>query len=295
MKAVKPQKKKKGNGTTILLIAIFLIGLSLILYPSVSNWWNSFHQTRAINTYTDTVANMDNAEYEVILHEAQEYNKSLAEHPLPYELNDDQMETYLSTLDITGTGIMGYIDIPSINVSLPIYHTASESVLQVAAGHLEWTSLPVGGKTSHCVLSGHRGLPSAKLFTNLDELVEGDTFTITVLDEVFTYEVDQIKIVLPAEIEQLEMVKGKDYVTLVTCTPYGINTHRLLVRAHRIENLYDASSVRITADAVVMLPALVALFIFIPSAVLAMIILIIISSRKRTRSLEKDLTDLNKR
>lgn len=176
---------------------------------------------------------------------------------------------------------MGYIEIPSIDCSLPIYHGTEESVLQTAIGHLEWTSLPVGGESTHCVLSGHRGLPSAKLFTNLDKLVEGDVFMLRILDEVLTYEVDQILIVEPQETAELQIVEGQDYCTLVTCTPYGINTHRLLVRGHRIDNMEEAKTVHVTADAVQIEPMIVAPIVAIPILLVLFIALIIPRHKKR--------------
>ena len=228
-------KKKKGNFTTLLLILVLLAGLSLLLYPSVSDYWNSLHQTRAIATYAEEVANLNQDQYDEIWAATKAYNASLAERDNAYLLSDAQKEEYARLLDISGLGIMGYIEIPEIDVSLPVYHGTEESALQIAVGHLDWSSLPVGGEGTHCVLSGHRGLPSAKLFTNLDKLVAGDKFVIRVLDEVMTYEVDQILIVEPNDLSALAIEKGKDLCTLVTCTPYGVNSHRLLVRGHRVE------------------------------------------------------------
>ena len=250
--------------STILLVFILLIGLSLLLYPSVSNYWNSFHQTRAIATYAENVAKLDNNQYDQLWEEARAYNQALRFRSNPYYLSEEQKAQYESLLDVSGLGVMGYIEIPEIDVSLPIYHGTEESVLQIAVGHLEWSSLPVGGESTHCVLSGHRGLPSAKLFTNLDQLKEGDVFMLRVLDEVLTYEVDQILIVEPQETDALKIEEGKDYCTLVTCTPYGINTHRLLVRGHRIENLADADSVYVTADAMQIEPLIVAPVLAVP-------------------------------
>ena len=256
--------KKKGNFITPLLIIILLAGLSLLLYPAASNYWNSFHQTRAIAGYWEDVANMDNETYDRLWQEANAYNASLLTRSNAYLLSGEQKAEYARLLDVSGQGVMGYIEIPEINVSLPIYHGTEDSVLQVAVGHLDWTSLPVGGESSHCVLSGHRGLPSAKLFTNLDKLQEGDTFALRVLNEILTYEVDQILIVEPQDTDALEIEEGKDYCTLVTCTPYGINTHRLLVRGHRMDNAEAAKTVRVTADATRIEPLLVAPVVAIP-------------------------------
>lgn len=233
-------KKKISNLITVFLVLILLAGLSLLLYPTFSDWWNSYHQTKAIASYAADVANLSNEDYEKIWKAATEYNASLSERNSDYTLTEEQKKQYEQLLNVSGDGIMGYIEIPSINCSLPIYHGTQESVLQIAVGHIEWSSLPVGGASSHCVVSGHRGLPSAKLFTNLDELSKGDTFMLRVLDEVLTYEVDQILIVEPQETGALQIEEGKDYCTLVTCTPYGINTHRLLVRGHRIDNIEEA-------------------------------------------------------
>lgn len=268
-------KKKKGNFINFLLVLIFFVGLSLLLYPSVSDYWNSFHQTRAITTYAENVATLDQEQYDKIWAAAQAYNASLSERENSYLLTDTQKQEYRQLLDVSGLGIMGYIEIPSINCSLPIYHGTEESVLQIAVGHLEWSSLPVGGQSTHCVLSGHRGLPSAKLFTNLDKLDVGDVFMLRVLDEVLTYEVDQILIVEPLETASLRIVEGEDYCTLITCTPYGVNTHRLLVRGHRIENMKEAKNIRVTADAVQIEPLLVAPVVAIPFLLLLLILLLL--------------------
>lgn len=226
----------KKRLSTIFLILIFLTGLSLLLYPTVSDYWNSLHQTKAIAQYAEHVADLDDDTYEKLWADARRYNEDLLKKTILYEMTDEERERYESLLNVSGDGIIGSIDIPLIGCSLPIYHGTEESVLEIAVGHIENSSLPVGGAGSHCILSGHRALPSAKLFTDLDKLTEGDTFILRVLDETLTYEVDQIRIVEPREISALAIEEGKDYCTLVTCTPYGINTHRLLVRGHRIEN-----------------------------------------------------------
>ena len=226
-----------------------LVGLSLLLYPTVSDYWNSLHQSRAIAGYTERVAQMDTVDYEVMWSAAEEYNRRLLEDTgNRYRMSDEEQEAYDSLLDVTETGIMGYVEIPKLKTSLPIYHGTDDAVLQIAVGHLAGSSLPVGGAGSHCVLTGHRGLPSAKLFTNLDEMEEGDTFSLHVLDQTLTYEVDQIRIVKPEELEDLAIEPDKDYCTLVTCTPYGINSHRLLVRGHRISNAEQ--DIPVPADAV---------------------------------------------
>ena len=274
-------KKKKGNFTTLLLILVLLAGLSLLLYPSVSDYWNSFHKTRAIAAYAEEVANLNQDQYDEIWAAAESYNASLTDRVNAYLLSDAQKEEYQQLLNVSGLGVMGYIEIPEIDVSLPIYHGTEDSVLQVAVGHLEWTSLPVGGESTHCVLSGHRGLPSAKLFTNLDKLREGDIFLLRVLDEILTYEVDQILIVEPQDTAALEIVEGQDYCTLVTCTPYGINTHRLLVRGHRIDNIEEGKTMRVTADAVQLEPMLVAPVVAIPMLLILLILLLLPRRRKK--------------
>ena len=274
-------KKKKGKFISILLVLLLLVGLSLLLYPYVSNYWNSLHQTRAIAAYAEAVAKLDKDQYTEILSAAQAYNASLLGRDNTQPLDGDRKEEYERLLDVSGLGIMGYIEIPCIDCSLPIYHGADESVLQVAVGHMEWSSLPVGGESTHCVLSGHRGLPSAKLFTNLDKLQPGDTFILRVLDETLTYEVDQILIVEPQETGSLRIEEGKDYCTLVTCTPYGINTHRLLVRGHRIDNVEEAKTVRVTADAIQIEPLIVAPIVAIPISLLLLFSLLPKQSKKK--------------
>lgn len=270
----------KKHGSTILLFLILLIGLSLLLYPSFADWWNSFTQTKAIATYSEEVANLDEDKYTELWDAAWEYNRSLLSRNNVYLLTDQQKEDYAALLNIGGNGIMGYIEIPDLKVTLPIYHGTDEGVLQVAVGHLEWTSLPVGGSSSHCVVSGHRGLPSARLFTDLDKMTEGDVFIFRILDEVLTYEVDQIRIVEPQQVEELQIEEGKDLCTLVTCTPYGINSHRLLVRGHRIDNIEEAKMVRVTADAIQIEPILVAPFVAAPM-LLALLILLMMPKRKK--------------
>ena len=238
---------KKRKSTTVILVIIMLLGLSLLLYPSVSNWWNSFHSSQVIGGYTEAVADYNEAEYEEMWKQAVSYNKGLAKNGIPNYKSEAFQKRYNKLLDPMLNGMMGYIDIPKINVTLPIYHGTEDYVLTSAVGHIEWTSLPVGGASSHCVLSGHRGLPSAKLLTDIDQLKEGDLFIMTILNEMLTYEVDQIRVVLPDEVQDLQIEEGKDYCTLVTCTPYGVNTHRLLVRGHRVANVYDS---KVTNEAI---------------------------------------------
>lgn len=275
----------KKHLSTILLFLVFFIGLSLLLYPTFSDWWNSMHQTKAISSYSEAVASMDNEEYDKIWSAAWDYNRSLVDRPNDYLLSEEQRETYNTLLDIGQNGIMGYIEIPKIDVTLPVYHGTSESVLQVAIGHLDWTSLPVGGAGSHCVVSGHRGLPSAKLFTDLDKMEEGDTFLLRILDEVLTYEVDQIKIVEPNVTQDLLIVEGEDFCTLVTCTPYGINTHRMLVRGRRIETQEVKAVRRVTADAIQIEPVIVAPFVAAPLLLILLIALLIPKPKNKKEEL----------
>jgi sortase A len=222
--------------------------VSLLLYPTVSDYWNEFHQSRAIAGYVEAVDDMGDEEAEKLIEEAREYNEQLLSKADRWNLSDEELAEYESILDITGTGIMAYVEIPNISVYLPIYHGTDDAVLQIGAGHIEGSSLPVGGESTHSVLSGHRGLKSAKLFTDIDQLTEGDVFMLHVLNETLTYQVDQIRIVLPEELDDLKIETGEDYCTLITCTPYGVNTHRLLVRGHRIENEETAGV--ITSEAV---------------------------------------------
>lgn len=270
----------KKHMSTIILIVILLAGLSLLLYPTVSDYWNKFHQSQAIADYAEAVAELDDETYERLWNEARAYNENLWTKGNRYSFTEEEYQEYESLLNVSGNGIMGYIEIASINCYLPIYHGVEETVLQIAVGHIEGTSLPVGGPGSHCVLSGHRGLPSARLFTDLDQLREGDVFVIRVLDETLTYEVDQVHIVLPEEVQDLELVEERDYCTLVTCTPYGINSHRLLVRGHRIDNLADASSIRVTADAMQLKPVLITPVLMVP---ILLLLLIWVKIRRRRR------------
>lgn len=278
---MKQKKRAKSNASSIFLILVLIVGVSLLLYPTVSDYWNSFHQSRAIASYAEAVSEVDEVDYEKMWQEAQKYNESLLDKSNRWILTEEEREHYNEILNVGGTGIMGYVEIPGINVSLPIYHGVDEGILQVAIGHIEGSSLPVGGAGTHCVISGHRGLPSAKLFTDIDELVEGDLFMMRVLDETLTYEVDQIRIVEPSELQNLEIEEDKDLCTLVTCTPYGINSHRLLVRGHRVENLKDASSIRVTADAQQIDSRLVALIIAVVILILLFLRTMIHSGKRR--------------
>lgn len=261
---------KKKNTSNVILIFVFLVGLSLLLYPMISDHWNTFHQTRAITGYAKKVASLDDEKCEEIWQAAEEYNKKLFERSNNFHLTEGQKEEYEALLNVEGNGVIGFVEILSIDCSLPVYHGTRAEVLQIAIGHLEWSSLPVGGESTHSILSGHCGLPSAKLFTDLDKLVVGDIFMLNVLDDVLTYEVDQILIVEPDELDELMIEEGKDYCTLMTCTPYGINSHRLLVRGQRVNNQMS-EAYRVTSHARQIDPVIVASVI----AVLILFVLLI--------------------
>jgi len=252
----------KRKITTVLFLLLFLSGLSLLLYPTVSNYWNAKHTTEAVSSYREAADALTDAQYEGLLSAAKAYNTDLSGKEQEYALSDAERQRYEELLNPGGTGMMGYIKIPAIDVTLPIYHGTGEAVLQTSVGHLDWTSLPVGGESTHAVLSGHRGLPSARLFTDLDKLTVGDFFTVTVLDQTVTYEVYQIETVDPEQTDALKIREGEDLCTLVTCTPYGINTHRLLVHGRRVENAKEQA--HITAEAVQIEPVMVMPFVAFP-------------------------------
>ena len=277
----------KNNLTTILLILALFAGLSLLLYPTVSDW-NSLHASQAVADYAENVRNLEAEKYEQVLQDAKSYNQMLPYKQTTFALSEEEKEAYDALLDISGTGVMGYIEIPTVNISLLVYHGTEDAVLQIAVGHLEWSSLPVGGESTHCVLSGHRGLPSAKLFTNLDKLVAGDKFIMRVLDEVLTYEVDQILIVEPTDVSTLMIEAGKDLCTLVTCTPYGINSHRLLVRGHRIENQDEAQAIRVTSDAIQIEPLIVAPAVALPMLLVLLVILLVSGGKTKSAGGKKN-------
>ena len=261
---MKNGRAKKNKRYSLLLLLALLVGLSLLLYPTISNCWNSFHQSKTIATYMEAVEEMDDSDYEGMWREAQAYNTALPRDQGRFQLSEEEKQVYEGLLRVSDDGIMGYVEIPSINVELPIYHGTDEEILQIAVGHIQGSSLPVGGPGTHCVISGHRGLPSAKLFTDLDQLTKGDIYILHVLDETLTYEVDQIHIVEPDDVSLLSMEEGEDLCTLVTCTPYGVNSHRLLVRGHRVENQQDALTTSITSEAVQIDPMLVAPIVAAP-------------------------------
>ena len=271
---------KKSRASTVILIIVFLVGLSLLLYPSLSDYWNSFRQSRAIASYVESVSHLDNQEYQALLEEARAYNASLVGDKTRFSPTEEELAEYFTLLGSTGAAV-GYVEIPAIKLTLPIYLGTSETVLQVGVGTMEGSSLPIGGESTHAVLTGHRGLPSATLFTDLDRLVQGDMFHIHILNETCTYEVDQILIVEPAEMDALEIAEGEDYCTLVTCTPYGVNSHRMLVRGHRIETPEDAVFVQVSPDALQMDPLFIAPFVAVP-ILLVLLLFLLFGGQKRS-------------
>ena len=272
----------KRDKVGIILVLMLFIGVCVLLYPSVSQYWNSKTQTRAVANYQEILSSLKKEDYDAIFQEAEAYNKSLAQ--LNYPLTDYiQLENYNELLNVGGNGIMGYITIPKLSVELPLYHSISAEVLNTACGHMEGTSLPIGGESTHSILSAHRGLPHAKLFTDLDKMELGDTFQITILDRTMTYQVDQIKVINPNELDDVQIVKGEDLCTLLTCTPYGINTHRLLVRGTRIENAAPTLYVKSDAyriDSLVATPVVAA-----PILLILLIVLMVKYRDKGTKPL----------
>lgn len=288
------KKFLKKHWVEMILSLILFAGLCLILYPTVSDWWNSLHQSQAIATYVNEVENTSESERQAMLDAAYAYNDRLKSRSSSFTLTEAEKAEYNSMLNVGSAGIMGVIQIPAINVNLPIYHGTEEEVLQIGVGHITGSSLPVGGKGTHSLLSGHRGLPSARLFTDLDQIIEGDIFIITVLDHKITYQVDQIRIVLPEEVDQLSIVEGEDYCTLITCTPYGVNTHRILIRGRRIDNLEGEFVVQ--KEAVRIAPYRVILALGIPVLILLLVFTMIYYRVKRPKKDEKEiLEDLKNR
>lgn len=281
---------KKGSLLTIILTLLIIVGLSLVLYPTFSNYWNELHQTKAIANYDSVISDMSTEDRSNIFEEAIEYNKALRKirFPLMYY---DEVSGYNNLLNVSKDGVMGYITIDKINVELPIYHGIDETVLQVAVGHIQGSSLPTGGESTHCAFSAHRGLPSARLFTDLDKLEIGDVFKLTILDQTLTYQVDQIRIVDPENIEPLYVVDGEDYCTLVTCTPYGVNSHRMLVRGTRIENEKQLLNIRVTADVVIINPVVVAPFIATPILLVLFIMFMLPKRPKKKNPYLKEKSD----
>lgn len=283
----KVKKKKQGLTSTILLVAIFFVGLSVLLYPTLSDFWNEKRQSQAIMNYDKLIEDLAPEDFSAHFKKAEEYNKKLSRMDFPFLGYKELDSLYKSTLDINGNGMMGYITIEKIKVQLPIYHGTSDEVLNTAVGHLEGSSIPIGGEGRHSVLSAHRGLPSAKLFTNLDELTKGDIFTIKILDRTITYQVDQVLIVLPDEVNNLYAEKGEDYCTLVTCTPYGINTHRMLVRGTRIENIEEEKKVNLITEAYLVDPLIVTPAVAAPILGALLIFLMIKSSKEKKKNKNK--------
>jgi len=273
----------KRKNLTLILLIIFFIGLSILLYPSISQYINSKVQSKAITDYDKMLSQLNKKDYSELFEKADNYNKELFKLEFPL-VQYKQLTDYKDTINVNNNGMMGYISIDKIKVELPIYHGISNSVLNVAVGHIEGSSLPVGGISTHSVLSAHRGLPSAKLFTNLNKLEIGDTFEITILDRLLTYQVDKITVVDPENVMDLEISEGKDYVTLVTCTPYGINTHRLLVRGTRIENI-DKKEIVVTSEAYLIDKELIAIVISIP---ILLILIIYITIKPAKKSFQKE-------
>ncbi len=288
-------KKKSHRVSNTILVLILLAGIAIAAYPAFSDYWNSMHQTRAIQSYAERVAELDNEAYTAVWEAALDYNRRLAEDPNPWAMEDEDIEDYERQLNVDGTGNMGFISIPKIDVNLPLYHGTSDAVLQTSIGHIDGTSLPAGSVhpdpddfskveyASHSVLSGHRGLPSAKLFSDLDAMEVGDVFYLTILDQTLTYQVDKISVILPEDSSELSLFPGKDYCTLMTCTPYGINTHRLLIRGVRVENDKELLDVRVTADALKVEPLYVVPFIAAPVLLLLILWVVLFPGKKKRR------------
>ena len=284
------KQTKKTNRSTWLLIGLMVLGALIMAYPTVSDWWNSYHSTRAITAYSQKVDSMSREEIDALLEAAREYNEALLLKENPYAMTDEDLAWYNSLLDPAGTGLIGYVQIPTVKIYCPIYHGTDDNILQTSIGHLDWTSLPIGGESTHSVISGHRGLPRAKLFTDIDRLREGDHFTITVLTNTVTYEVDQIRIVLPGDLTELGIVPGEDYCTLVTCTPYGINTHRLLVRGHRVDNSF--MPIQVDPDSKILPNYVTIPAVGIPLMLLFLVYMLFTAGKKRPQLTDSDLENI---
>lgn len=259
----------KKHILNIIIVIIFICGLSLLLYPFISNFWNDLHQSKVINNYVGVVNTLDQETYERLIKEASDYNKTLIGQSIA-NIYDENI--YNNIINISN-GQIGYIEIPKINVSLPIYHGTSEEVLQVGVGHVGSSSFPIGEDGTHTVLLGHRGLPSAKLFTNLPKLEEGDLFYITIFDKKISFEIDDIKVVEPEELKYIIVEDNKSYTTLVTCTPYAINSHRLLVRGHKIDIIEDNAEIisNVAISPIYILIILIFIIIFVITEILLMV------------------------
>lgn len=274
-----PKRGRPVGIGTFVALAVLLVGIGIVAYPTVSNWWNDLHQSQAIDSYVKAVDEMPQEEIDRRLAEAEAYNDALLDKPGRFVMTDEERSEYNRILDIDGSGIMGYIEVPSLHIRYPLRHGTAEDALQVSIGHIEGTSFPVGGTATHAAVSGHRGLPSATLFSDLDDMRPGDRFSVTVLDRTVTYEVDQIRIVDPGDTADLAIDLDGDYMTLVTCTPYAINSHRLLVRGHRTENAAQA-----TASNASRVPTyLVIIAIALPLVVIFLGVSVIMDKRRPTR------------
>ena len=264
----------RKHKTVIFLTLGFLVGICILLYPAFSDFWNSKTQSRAITDYESVLDNLDENEYSAIFERAHAYNKALYETNYPL-MDYKNVPGYYDTLRITYNDMIGYLKIDRIGVELPIYHGTSDDVLNRGVGHLEGSSLPIGGENTHSIMSAHRGLPSSKLFTDLDRMEIGDTFQIIILDQVLTYQVDFIKVIEPTDVSDLQIIEGGDYCTLFTCTPYGINTHRLLVRGVRIETIKEKPIIYVSNEAFRIEPLLVTPAVAAPMLLVLLIHLLV--------------------
>ena len=273
----------------LIFAAVFLVGLGIFLYPSVSNYINTKNQSRAVNNYEELMSTFTEEDYTNLWNAAKEYNEKILSRGMNFNLSDEELAEYHSVLDPTGTGVMGHIEIEKLGVDLPVYHDVTESVLQVGIGHIPGSSLPAGTTGSHAILSGHRGLPSAKLFSELDQMIEGDTFLLHIMNQTFAYQVDNIQIVLPEETQGLTIYPDQDYVTLVTCTPYGVNTHRMLVRGRRVD-YNEETRLIVPADATKFNNLVVAPFIAGP-IILVLFIWFVVSTSDRGKKKKSATVD----
>lgn len=278
----------KKKITLIIMLVLLFIGLCVLLYPSISSYWNSKTQSQAVTNYEDMIKALTPADYSRYFEEADKYNKSLREQTFPLR-NYNYVEGYFETLDLNGNGMMGYVTIDSIGVEIPIYHGTSDKILAFAAGHMQGTSIPIGGESTHSVLSAHRGLPNARLFTDLPKVQVGDSFTVTILDRVMIYQVDQILTVLPENTTEINVVEGQDYCTLITCTPYGINSHRLLVRGTRVETL--STKQRYVGDEAYRIDELVVTPIVALPIIFILLIIVALQPVKQIQIMDNDMYD----
>ncbi|SEF73899.1 sortase A [Butyrivibrio sp. Su6] len=286
---MKKNKGLKSQLPNIIFGLIFIVGVAIFLYPSISNYINTKHQSRVVASYDEALANLTTEDYSSYWKAAKEFNERLAKAQSSsfLTLDGELKAKYYDTLDPTGTGVIGTIEIENIGVRLPIYHGTEETVLQMGIGHLEGSSFPTGTTSTHCILSGHRGLPSAKLFTDLDQMIVGDTFLLHILDQTFAYQVDNISIVLPEDTGGLGIVDGEEYVTLVTCTPYGVNTHRLLVRAKRVD-YNEETKLIVPADATRYGTLMIAPFIGAPMLLIAFIVFMVMTRKPKAKKVAKN-------